>query len=291
LKVKIPKQVFLEELYEQTEAPWWKVEGCLDSEAAGDKSQLVIFIKPLTRDIEKVRVSSVWTAILAENYAPGYDRYFLSLRSPIAYSGFAAFDGNIILDRRLNKVHDFDEYAGILENDLIFWVPFIKTPYILNKIYNYFLAFKLQLLIKKYANIFDQGVEIHIRNARIHLNGWRVVLQADVVFESREKINCSYVKINGSRILSKSIKEARKRRKWHSLIRYLPLGFARISLFSGDHRCRVLKNYGLRKELIGTMQKQSIKRIQSPDIYGSSIEYDGKIKYAWNKAWIEENDC
>jgi hypothetical protein len=75
--VKIPKQVLLEELYAQTEAPWWQIEGCLESEVGENNSQLVIFIKPETRDYGKVRLSAILTAALAERYAPDYKRSLL----------------------------------------------------------------------------------------------------------------------------------------------------------------------------------------------------------------------
>lgn len=75
--VKIPKQVLSEELYAQTEAPWWQIEGCLESEVGENNSQLVIFIKPETRDYGKVRLSAILTAALAERYAPDYKRSLL----------------------------------------------------------------------------------------------------------------------------------------------------------------------------------------------------------------------
>ncbi len=288
LAVKIPKQVFLEELYSQTESPWWKIEGCLDSEASGNKSQLVIFINPSTRDYEKVRASSVWTAILAESYAPGYDRYFLSLRSPIAYSGFAVFDGNALRERRVNRVSDFDGYAGILESDLIFWVPFIKIPKLFHKIYTYFLSVELFSSVRFLATVQNKGVSIQARTVSIHRNGWRVVLNGSVVVESKYDITTAYIKQQGNGLIRIALKEARKNVPFYSPLRYLPLGYARVSLIDKDHRRGVLKSFGLRKELIGTIQVQMIKRIRSPDIFGSTIEQIGSIRYAWNKEWLSE---
>ena len=288
LVINIPKQVFLEELYSQTESPWWKIEGCLDSEASENSSQLVIFVSASTRDYEKVRASSVWTAILAESYAPGYDRYFLSLRSPIAYSGFAAFDGNALRERRDNRVSDFDGYAGILESDLIFWVPFIKIPKLFHKIYTYFLSVKLFSNVRLITMVQDEGVSMQARTVSIHRNGWRVVLNGSVVVESKDDITTSYIKDLGNGLIRFTLKEARKNIPFYSVLRYLPLGYARISLIDKDYRRGVLKSFGLRKELIGTVQVQMIKRIRSPDIFGSTIEQVGNIRYAWNKAWLSE---
>ena len=87
-----PREWLIEELREETWAPWWKIDGCVESESTG-KSQLIIYVRTNTRHYGKVQWSAVQTGILAEFFAPGYDRYFLSLRSRQAWPGWAAFDG------------------------------------------------------------------------------------------------------------------------------------------------------------------------------------------------------
>ena len=67
--------MLFEELLEETRTPWWTVEGCVDSVVA-DKTQLVVYVRPSTRHVDKVRWSSIQTGILAEYFAPGFDRYF-----------------------------------------------------------------------------------------------------------------------------------------------------------------------------------------------------------------------
>ncbi len=291
LTLKIPKQVLLEELYAQTEAPWWSIDGCLDSNTGENDSQLVIFITPKTRGFDKVQMSSIWTAVLAESYAPGYDRYFLFLRSPLAYQGFAAFDGKALLERRENKVENWEGYAGVLEGNLIFWIPFIKIPKVFYKIQTYILSFKMSFSLKELLSIKKSGRQIIARNAEIHRNGWRVVLNANVVIESEQGVNLIEVKNNGRKIIYTALSLARGKIPWYKVVKYLPLGYARVLLFNKDYRCRELKSFGLRKNLIGTLQKQRIMGIKSPDIFGSTIEHVGSIKYAWNKAWLDENKC
>lgn len=286
--VQIPMQVLVEELYAQTEAPWWKIEGCLESEVGKNDSQLVIFIKPETRDYGKVRLSAIMTAVLAERFAPGYKRYFLSMRSPIALHGFVAFDGEAIRDKRKNKASKWEEYSGIIDGDLIFWVPFIKLPKLINKINTYYLSLKLFLSTQRLLKIISSGVELHSRNAKIHRNGWRVILNADVVIESSDIVAASDVKNIGNKLIKIALKAARKQQPIYSFLRYLPLGYARVSLFSDDYRCSHLQGFGLRKELIGTVKLQKIMRIKSPDLLGSSIEHDGRLTYAWNRSWLEQ---
>ena len=286
--VEIPKQVLLEELYIQTEAPWWHIQGCIESEAIKNRSQLNIFIEPRTRDLNKVRLSSMITAILAENYASGYDRYFLSFSSSIGYQGFAAFDGLALLNKRENKVDKWSEYTGVLEDNLIFWATFIKFPNLFYRIHTYYLSLALYIKTQKLQHIIDQGIEIHSRNSNIHKNGWRVVLHSDVVFESENQITVNDIKNKSSKIISIALKEARRNQPWYSIVKYLPLGYTRILVFERDFRCRALSGSGLRKELIGTVQLQRITRIKSPDIAGSTTENVGGIRYAWNRAWLQE---
>ncbi|MDN3431423.1 hypothetical protein [Pseudoalteromonas sp. APC 3907] len=286
--VRIPKQVLLEELYAQTEAPWWQIEGCLESEVGKSDSQLVIFIKPETRDYGKVRLSAISTAVLAERYAPGYKRYFLSMRSPVALPGFAAFDGELLKDKREKKVSKWEEYSGIIEGDLIFWVPFITPPKLINKISTYSLSIKLFLATQRLLKTINSGVELHSRNAKIHRNGWRVVLNADVVIESSYIVSTSDIKNIGKKLIKIALKAARKQLPLYSFLRYLPIGYARVSLFNNDYRCSHLHGFGLRKELIGTVKLQKIKKIKTPDLFGSSIENDGRLTYAWNKSWLEQ---
>ncbi len=240
--------------------------------------------------LKPYHLTSIWTAILAESYASGYDRYFLSLRSPFALAGFAAFDGKMLLDRRKNKVDNYEGYAGILEDDLIFFVPFPKLPKIFSKIHTYILSMKLMIAMQRLKGVRENGVEIQIRNADIHRNGLRVVLKASVVLESKDEITTSCLKKKGGHLVSISVKAARNKKPWYSIVRYLPLGYACISVFEKDYRCRVLQSSGLRKELIGTVEIKKIRRIRSPDISGSTIEHVGKIKYAWNRSWQEKKN-
>ncbi len=73
---------------------------------------------------------------------------------------------------------------------------------------------------------------------------------------------------------------------WHPT-RYLPVGYARVSVFSTDFRQRTLINFGLGAELVCTLQLRRIRRIQSPDLMGSTVENSGSWRVAWNQAWLE----
>ena len=62
---------------------------------------------------------------LCEYLAPGYDRYFFSLRSQVALPGFAAFDGRRLAAVREAGPTSESDYQGVLEEDGLFpWLTF-----------------------------------------------------------------------------------------------------------------------------------------------------------------------
>ena len=124
-----PRELLVEELREETLTPWWRIEGCVESEFSG-RPQLVIYARPNSRHYAKVQWSTVQSGILAEFFAPGYDRYFLSLRSPQAWPGWAAFDGRRLRALREADASDLSEFTDIVEGGLIFYVsrPALPAP-------------------------------------------------------------------------------------------------------------------------------------------------------------------
>lgn len=285
-EVVLPRQLMIEELKAETNSPWWKVEGCLESTIINNESQLMIFARPNTTDIRKVYYSTVMTGILAEYYTPGYKRYFVSLKSPICLPGWAIFDGDLMKQKRLKKASTFEEYKGIIIDNLIFFIPRYKLPRLFHRLNTLYLSFKIQLaLTGKSFKKETEGLDFLLRNISIHRNGWRLVLNGSVIIE--DKVNNIELKIKteAKRIIRLCLKKAKKQHK-NILFRLLPLGYARISLFNKDYRSRRLDSFGLKKELIGTIQIKKIRRIQVPDIYNSRIENFQNYRFAWNKKWL-----
>ncbi len=122
----------MEELQEETSTPWWTIEGCVESEIAG-KAQLIVYARPDSRHFQKVQWSTIQSGILAEVFAPGYDRYFFSLRSRKAWPGWASFDGKKLRHLREAGVDDLSQYSGIVEDNLIFYVPRPAMPALARK--------------------------------------------------------------------------------------------------------------------------------------------------------------
>ncbi len=286
----LPQQLLLEELKEETKTPWWEVVGCTPSKFTG-LNQLIIYARPSTADYGKVQISTFQTGVLAESFAPGYDRYFFSIRSSSSWPGWAAFDGKKLHDLRNKQDAILEDYKGAIQDDLIFYVPRIKTPRFIARIQNILLSFKLNMPIAISDMKRQFGwPEIHVREANIHRNAWGAVLKGSIFIEFHDSaITQDLIRKFRRKIVRKALSEARNKTPIYKISRFLPLGFARISVFCKDYRRRRLSGFGLGRHLICTIQVKRIQRIRSPDIMGSTIEKLGVYRIAWNQAWLEES--
>jgi hypothetical protein len=285
--IDVPRQVMLEELRADTETPWWHIEGCLVSELAG-KSQLVIYARPMSRDYRKIQYMTIYTGIVAEHFAPGFDRYMVSLRSPIAWAGWGAFDGRKLREIRMRDgSRSMGEYKGVLEDNLVFYRPNVTLPRFLCRLETLLMSLRLHMPLA-FAEIRKnlQQIPIVARQAEMHRNGWGAVVNGSVVVDvTHEDDPQQAVRKARRRVIKAARRLARKSVKWYNLVKYLPIGFARIAVFQCDHRRRQL--YGLDPDLICTVQIQFISRIKAPDIAGSTVEVLQAYRIAWNRAWLD----
>jgi len=284
-----PRELLMEELQEETSTPWWTIEGCVESEIVG-KTQLIVYARPDSRHFQKVQWSTIQSGILAEFFAPGYDRYFFSLRSPKAWPGWASFDGKKLRDLREAGVDDLSQYSGIVEDNLIFYVPRPAMPALVGKVDTFAQSFRLNTPMIMQQVGENMGLpSIVCRSAAVHRNSWGAVLNAEIVIEGLDDATIvSVIRRYRHRIISTAIKHVRRENRLNGAS-YLPLGYAYVSVFRRDYRRRRLSGFGLGNDLVCTVKLQRIRRIKSPDIIGSSVENIGKWRIAWNKEWLETN--
>lgn len=283
------QQLLLEELREETKTPWWEIIDCTPSDFAG-LYQLIVYARPKTSDYEKVQISTFQSGILAEKFAPGYDRYFFSIRSASSLPDWASFDGKELRQLREKQNVVLGDYKRVIQDASIFYVKRIQHPRFLNRLHILALSFKLHWPIIK-ADLRKQfgWPNIHVREANIHKNAWGCVLTGSVFLHmSCGNLTQDAVRKFQKRIIRQALSEARKNTSWFRALRFLPLGFARISVFSKDYRRRRLSGFGLGQDLVCTIQIKRIKRIRSPDIIGSTIEQLGNYRIAWNRAWLKD---
>lgn len=283
-----PQHLQIEELRTETQTPYWTVIGWLPSKQING-SQLIIYVEVQTLDYQKALFSSFQTAVLAERLAPGYDRYFLSLTQPNGWRGFGAFNGTKLAAHR-EQDHEINQYNDVLEDTGLFFVPRIKLPKIFRKISSLWLSYRVhgQLIASECRKSLGL-CKVIVRQAEIHRNAWGVVLKADVVLEGDgEQIEQANVRRQCKALIRKSLRKARHEKPYTSILRYLPLGYARVHIFQKDYRRRLLMNFGLAEDMVGTVQIKRIGRIKAPDITGSTIEQKGSVRIAWNHRWLEQ---
>jgi len=285
LGYEIPNQLLIDELMEETKTPWWEIIGCTPSGYSG-LNQLIVHARARTCDYAKVQISVFQSGYLAELFAPGYDRYFFSIRSNNSWPGFANFDGEKLKQLRLTGCARIEDYQGVIIENLIFFVPKVKLPQFINKIETMLVYFRLHwpLVVSDFRK--NVGLPMfNVREAKIHRNSWGSVLSGCIHITNHSGDIIKDIRKACNGIIQKCLSHARRQTPRSDLLRYLPLGYARISIFCSDQRRRQLN--GLGKELVCTIQIKRINRIQAPDIYESTIEIRGRFRIAWNRAWIE----
>ena len=282
-----PRELMVEALQELTWAPWWAIEGCVEAEI-DLRSQLTVYAKPNSRDYRKVFWSTVQSGILSESLASGYDRYFFSLRSRKALPGWAAFDGQKLRALREGGADALSAYQGILEGDVVFYVPQPAIPAALGKIDTLAASVRITVptAIRKIRDILGIPA-MFCRTAKLHRDSWGAVFHGSVVIEGidgQEVVRA--IRKNCGRIVRTGKKEAR-RESGVNIVGLLPIGYAQVVVFIRDYRQRRLSGFGLGEDLVCTVTLQRIRHIKSPDILGSTIETMGKWRIAWNRAWLD----
>lgn len=283
------REILIEELQEESSTPWWTIEGCVEADIGG-KSQLTVFARVDTRHSPKVEWCAYRSGFLAEYFAPGYDRYFLSLRTPNAGPAWIAFDGKRLQALRESGVDDLSKYVQASENGLISFDRRFKLPSFLGMIETIRAGLRLNLSGMKEDFRRSFGIPaLDCRTVTVHRNSWGAVLNASVIAEGlkRGKV-AELVRQHRRRFVRAAISHARQTNRWN-IAAYLPVGFAQINVFRADYRCRHLANFGLAEDLICTVRLHRLRRIQAPDILGSTVFQDGNWRIAWNQAWLESS--
>jgi len=252
----------------------------------------MVYCRTNSLDFSKVQIAAFQTATLAEKFIPGYIRYFISISSNKAYAGFARFDGLKLKSLRTSGTTMLEDYKGVLVEDLLFYVPRIKLPKIILIIDTYIHSIKcaVPLILKEYRKNTSQ-LKVTPRITSSHKNSWGLVVSSYIVIENEfGKLNKSIISKNIRLIIRKSKKPVNTQLLKGDLKKILPVGYMRVHVFHNDYRTRRLASFGLNEDLICTIQLKRIKRIQAPDIFGSTIEIINGYRVAWNKKWIEKNN-
>jgi len=192
-EISIPQSILLEELQAVANAPAWDIIDCLESVAAQDKRQLIVYVKNKNWDFGKVRLYCFVTAYWAEKLTQTYDRVFISLHSSHSKhgpTGWAAFNGTKLKKLREREETRLEAYGDILEDDLIYFNPKMKFPGFIYKLgtFRSILANTLPLAWRRYINEHFKRPFI-IRETQIHSKKYFTVVKDSSIVIKPEFLN------------------------------------------------------------------------------------------------------
>lgn len=215
----LPQNLLVEEIRVETRTPYWEVTGALPSTIINDQSQLIVYCDVRTMDDDKVRFSTVQTVIQAEGAAPGFDRYFVSMRARNGLPGMASFDGHKLANHRVQS-HGIEQYADVVQDYLPLFLASKKGVHFLHRLETFKYAFQVgwPVMVADFRSRTGKP-EIVVRNTSIHQNSWGAVLNADVIIEPEgQALDRNIVRNSCRSAIRRARKEAQKQIPWYSLV-------------------------------------------------------------------------
>ena len=126
------------------------------------------------------------SAVFAEMFYPGYERYFFKLSSE-SLPSWASFHGKELEMRRLNNISRIEDYIGVWEQKVIF-SKYSYLPRIIFKISTFVTVMKsiIPLEVKKTMENIKELV-IAVRVTKMHRTKYYSVLRASVIVEANSE--------------------------------------------------------------------------------------------------------
>ncbi len=285
--LSIPNNFLIQELKAQANAPKWEIIDCLESTIPDGRTQLNIFTENNLISHLEVNYYAFRTAILSDYFASGFDRYFISLKSKYSLDGWGAYDGKILERERLNNATTLENYKGVLEGNLLFFVPKLKVPGFIRKSlqmltflkYNSAIEFHKRTDYKFKSNYELRDANPFVRKLYIVNNDPSVIILPEYEGDKIELIRKEYRKI-----IKFSIKNSRRDLKGF-LSHLLPTKYIRVTVYDSDSRKRSLRNSGLNENLICSITVNKSRKIKNIDFIGGKVEQKGKYRIVWNQNW------
>lgn len=284
-----PKQFLIQELKAQSNAPKWKVVDCLENVIMGGKKQLNIFTENSLLDLEEVNYYAFRTAVIAEYFASGYDRYFFSLKSTYSLPGWAGYDGKILKRERQNNNNDLNGYKGVLEENLLYFKPKIQLPKFIRKVINLSIIAKSNFLIDYHKStnyIFKKNYNLELRETKPFRRKFSIIINDPSLYitaEYTEQI-ISIIRKDYKKIVRYAIRKSKKELN-SKFLRILPTIYIRVTIYDTDLRKRKLRGSGLIDSLVCSITVNKSKRIKNIDFIGGKLELKGKYRIVWNENW------
>ncbi|MGC9514790.1 hypothetical protein [Methanocrinis sp.] len=283
-EIIVPNQLILEKLQSEIDAPGWSIKACIPSDTSFNKrTQLIILVKYCVNDPLKIDYHLLRSAIFAERFYPGYERYFFGLDSN-SISSWASFYGTELEKRRINEENLIENYNGVYETKVIFY-KYNFLPRVIFKISTFISVARVVFPLKLYeVKAGRNELLISVRSTELHNIKYSTIINAIVVIESNsDKTIRDLIKGNCNKIAHAAIKEARRSSHILKISKYLIVGRLYIKIFVNDYRTRKLDNSGLIPDLLCTLEINKLDHIRRVDIAGGIPEIVGNYRIVWNK--------
>lgn len=277
---KLPFAFLIDELKAQSENKWLEVNNCIQMTIQSKVSQMLVYTFVKTTDVLKVNYFMLQIANLAESLIPGYDRYFITLKSKCAYPGWYSFNGAKLKLARCSIAEDYTLFKNAIDESGVLFHTKIKYPTFFYKIDNFVESFLIhfRILRKKLENEYKKA-NIILKNYESHKSGFSNIVNGDIVLTVYNNVDIAeFIRNHYSQIV---------RYVSRHTVKLLPLGFARISVYSKQMRKRTYKHYGLGEDLVCVIQYKKLQRIRCRNIFESTVEEHGLYRIEWNKKWLE----
>lgn len=285
--IVLPKQFLIQELKAQANAPKWEVIDCLENMTIDGRKQLNIFTENSLLHIDEVNYYAFRTAVIADHFASGFDRYFFSLKSKYSLNGWAGYNGKILRRERLKRRDNLDSYKGVLEENMLFFIPKIKVPKSIRQLINIWTIFKYNFPTEyhKLTNYrFKRKYEL--RETKAHRRGLSIIINDPSVFihpEYNENI-IDLIRKDYKKIVRYAIRKSKKDIK-PKIARNLRTDFIRVTVYDTDLRKRKFRASGLIDSLVCSITLNRSKRIKDIDLIGGQVELKGRYRIVWNTNW------
>jgi len=285
--LQIPKNFLLQELKAQANAPKWEVIDCLESEIMDGRKQLNIFTKNSLLEHQEVNYYAFRTAVFAEYFANGFDRYFFSLKSKYSLSGWAGYKGEILKRERLRNNNRLEAYEGVLEENLLYFVPNFKVPKIIIKTIRFFSILKMTLPIEYHKSTnYQLERRYYLRDTKPFRRGFSIIINDPSLYittENKDSI-IELIRKDYKKITRYAIRKSKKAMPhwWH---RFLRTSYIRVTVYDRDLRKRQLRSSGLIDSLVCSITINKSQKIKNIDFIGGRLEEKGKYRIVWNGKW------
>lgn len=251
------------------------------------KKQLNIFTKNSCLEHSEVNYYAFRTAVFAEYFASGFDRYFFSLKSKYSLPGWAGYKGEILKRERIKNSNTLEGYEDVLEENLLYFIPRLKLPKLITKIIRFIAIAKTLLPIEYHRSTNYQFKRRYfLRDTKPFRRGLSIIINDPSLIitpEQRDNI-IEFIRRDYKKITRYAIRKSKKEmpRFWH---RFLRTKYIRVTIYDKDLRKRQLRGSGLIDSLVCSITINRSRKIKNIDFIGGQLEQKGKYRIIWNGKW------